>query len=185
MKVMVITSSPNKDGLTAACGNAARFGAEAAGARVTMVDLNQWKIGSCQACDNGWGPCLDQHQCQVQDDFQRLHNSMEDFDGFVFVSPVYWGDISESAKLFFDRVRRSEAWKKEVTYLQDKPFITVAAAGGSGNGAMSTLMNFERLLVHVKADRFDFISITKRNREYKLKAIIEASKAMVEFLKSK
>lgn len=183
MKVMVITSSPNKDGLTAACGNAARFGAEAAGAKATMVNLNQLKIGNCQACDNGWGTCFDKHQCQVKDDFQRLHNSMDDFDGFIFVTPVYWGDISESAKAFFDRVRRCEAWRKEATYLQDKPFITVAAAGGSGNGAMTTLTNFEKLLVHVRADRFDFVSITKRSREYKLKTIIEASKAMVENLK--
>lgn len=28
MKVMIITSSPNKNGLTAACGDAARLGAE-------------------------------------------------------------------------------------------------------------------------------------------------------------
>jgi multimeric flavodoxin WrbA len=184
MKIMIITSSPNVDGLTAACAKGARFGLEAAGAEVVMTDLNRMNIGSCHACGNGWGPCLDTHQCQVQDDFQELHNSMTEMDGFIFVTPVYWGDISESARVFFDRVRRCEAWKKDSS-LHDKPFIAVAAAGGSGNGVASTLTNIERLLIHLKADRFDYIGITKKTREYKLKTIIEASKAMVEYIKSK
>lgn len=185
MKIMIFTSSPNKNGLTAACGNAAKNGAEASGAEVVIVDLNSMNIGHCRACGNGWGPCLEKHQCQTKDDFQKLHNSMAEADGFVLVSPVYWGDLSESAKAFFDRVRRCEAWKKDATYLQDKPFITAAAAGGSGNGSITTMANFERLLMHVKADRFDFISITKKSRQYKLKTIEEAAKAMVEYIKSK
>lgn len=185
MKIMVITSSPNVDGLTAACGMAARAGIEAAGAETVMVDLNRLNIASCHACGSGWGPCLNTHQCQVQDDFQKLHNSLTEVAGYVFATPVYWGDISESAKVFFDRVRRCEAWKKDPTYLQDKPFITVAAAGGSGNGAMTTLVNMERFLIHIKADRFDYISITKKSRQYKLNTIREAAAAMVEYIKSK
>lgn len=185
MKIMIFTSSPNIDGLTAACGKAAGVGAEGVGAETVMVDLNRLNIGNCHACGNGWGPCLNQHQCQVQDDFQSLYNSMAEVDGFVLVTPVYWGDMSESAKAFFDRMRRCEAWKKEATYLQDKPFISIAAAGGSGNGAVSTLTNLERLLIHVKADRFDFITITKKNRAYKLSTIQDAASAMVEYIRSK
>lgn len=83
MKVMIFTSSPNKDGLTAACGNAARLGAEEAGAEVFMVNLNDIKVGQCHACGNGWGPCLNVNQCQVQDDFQSLHNSLENMDAYV------------------------------------------------------------------------------------------------------
>lgn len=179
MKVMVITSSPNKDGLTAACGDAAKLGAEEAGAEVVMVDLNSMKVGQCHACGNGWGPCLNVNQCQVIDDFQDLHNSLKDMDAFVFITPVYWGDMSESAKAFFDRLRRCEAWKKEKGYLQDKPVIAVAAAGGSGNGTISCLTSMERLLMHVKAERFDYISITKKTRSFKLDTIKESTKAMM------
>lgn len=179
MKVMIITSSPNKDGLTAACGEAARTGALEANAEVVMVDLNDMAIGTCKACGNGWGPCLKEHHCQVQDEFQALHNSMENIDAFVFVTPVYWGDMSESAKAFFDRIRRCEAWKQDKTYIQDKPVIAVAAAGGSGNGTISCLTSMERLLMHVKANRFDNISITKRTRSFKLNTIKESTKAML------
>ncbi|MDF2590914.1 MAG: multimeric flavodoxin WrbA [Clostridia bacterium] len=184
MKIMVITSSPNRDGLTAACGNAARSGIEAAGAEAVIVDLNKMNISSCHACNSGWGPCLDNHNCQIEDDFQGLHMIMAGMDGFVFVSPVYWGDISESARVYFDRLRRCEAWKKDSS-LADKPFIAVAAAGGSGNGVASTLTNVERLLIHLKADRLDFIGITKKNRAYKLDTVEEASKAMVAYIKGR
>jgi len=49
----------------------------------------------------------------------------------------------------------------------------VVATGGSGNGMASTLTNVERLLIHLKSDRFDYIGITKKSRDYKLKTIIE------------
>jgi multimeric flavodoxin WrbA len=182
MKIMIFTSSPNKDGLTAACGEAAKTGAAEAGVESVIVDLNSLRIGHCSACGNGWGPCLNQHECQVEDDFQKLHNSMKNIDGFVIVTPVYWGDMSESAKAFFDRIRRCEAWKQGSSFFQDKPVISVAAAGGSGNGAMTCLTTMERLLMHVKADRFDFISITKKSRNYKLETIKQSAKSMVESL---
>ncbi|WML33642.1 flavodoxin family protein [Clostridium sp. OS1-26] len=179
MKIMVITSSPNEDGLTAACGKAALEGAKEGGAEVTIVNLNSLKIGTCHACGNGWGPCLKDHECQVKDGFQELHQSMKEFDGFVIVTPVYWGDLSESAKAFFDRLRRCEAWKEE-TFLQQKPVISVAAAGGSGNGVVPCLTSMERLLTHIKAERFDFIGITRKTRKYKLDTIKYAAKEMVE-----
>lgn len=182
MKVMIVTSSPNKEGLTAACGESAKLGALESGAEVVMVDLNEMRIGHCSACENGWGPCLNEHQCQVVDEFQILHNSMEGMDAFVFITPVYWGDMSESAKAFLDRIRRCEAWKKDKTYLQDKPVIAVAAAGGSGNGTISCLSSMERLLIHVKANRFDNVSITRKTRDFKLNTIKESVKSMVNVI---
>lgn len=182
MKVMIFTSSPNIDGLTAACGNAAKAGAEEAGADVVMVNLNRQKIGHCHACGNGWGPCRNEHECQVQDDFQKLHASMKDVDAFVMVTPVYFGDLSESAKAFTDRVRRNEAFKKEKTFLEDKPVISVASAGGSGNGLTTCLTSMERLFTSVRAEKFDFIGVTQKNKGYKVNAIQNAAKEMVTVL---
>lgn len=179
MNVMILTSSPNIDGLTAACGNAAKAGAEGTGAKVVMVNLNQQRIGSCQACGNGWGTCRNEHECQVKDDFQSLHASMVDMDAFVLITPVYWGEMSESAKSFTDRLRRCEALKKEKTFFEEKPVIAVAAAGGSGNGITTCLTSMERLLTHVKAERFDFIGVTQKNKRYKLETIYDAAKEMV------
>lgn len=179
MNVMVITASPNIDGLTAGCGREAKTGAEEAGANVVMVNLNQHQIGNCHACGNGWGPCRNEHHCQVNDDFQSLHQSMDSIDAFVLITPVYWGEMSESAKAFTDRLRRCEALKKDKNVLEDKPVISVAAAGGSGNGLTSCLTSMERLFTHVKAEKFDFIGVTQKNKRYKLITIHEAVKEMV------
>ena len=127
MKIMIISSSPNTDGLTAACVHAAQLGVEKEGFETIQIRLNDLNIGRCHACGNGWGTCLDRHECQVLDDFQKLHQSMADIDGYIIITPVYWGEMSESAKAFFDRLRRCEATKRDKNYIEGKPIIAVAA----------------------------------------------------------
>jgi multimeric flavodoxin WrbA len=182
MKIMILTSSPNKDGLTAACGAEAKKGAEMGSATVSIIDLNALNISRCQACGNGWGTCGDKHVCQVEDDFQKLHSEMAEADGYIIITPVYWHDMSESLKAFVDRLRRCEAGKGDQNSLAGKPFVCVAAPGGSGNGAISCLASFERFVDHVKGVKYDFINITRRSRDYKLTTIREASKSMAESL---
>ena len=97
-RIMVLTGSPNKDGLTAACGNAAAAGIAGAGLEVNRVDLNALKIARCSACGTGYGPCRTEHRCQVEDDFQDVHKRILECEGFVLVTPVYWGDMSDSVR---------------------------------------------------------------------------------------
>lgn len=177
-KVMIVTASPNRDGLTAACGEEAGKGCESKGTEVVAVRLNDLKIGMCKACDQGWGTCRDGHTCKVEDDFQELHASMEDVDGFIFITPVYWWDLSESAKAFLDRIRRCEAFKTDNQFIRNKPVICVAAAGGTGNGFVSCLMQMEKFVDHLRGKKLDFIGVTRMNREYKLKTIRAAAEQM-------
>jgi len=184
MNIMIFTSSPNKDGLTAACGEEARIGVEMGSSDASIIDLNALNISSCSACGkNGWGTCLDKHICQVEDDFQKLHAAMAEADGYIIITPVYWHDMSESLKVFIDRLRRCEASNGDKNNLFGKPFICVAAPGGSGNGCISCLASFERFVDHVKGVKYDFIGVTRRNREYKLTTIREAAKSMAKNLK--
>ncbi|HHE72776.1 MAG TPA: NADPH-dependent oxidoreductase, partial [Chloroflexi bacterium] len=148
MKVLVIHSSPNRDGLTAACAAAAAAGAREAGAEVEEVRLNDLDVGMCQACDNGWGTCLKEHECQVEDDFQALHARICAADALVLVTPVYWGEMSESAKALTDRLRRCEATRTDQSCLAGKPVLAVAAAGGSGGGMITCLLSMERWVQH-------------------------------------
>lgn len=182
MKMMIITSSPNQNGLTAACGEQARLGCIDSGNEAIVVRLNDLNIGICHACNNGWGTCLDKHICQIPDDFQQLHATMKEMNGFVFVTPVYWWDMSESAKAFIDRLRRCEARKDAEQFITGKPVINIAAAGGTGNGVISCLSTMEKFVDHVKGVKYDLIGVTKRNRDYKLKAIYEAAKQMGDSL---
>jgi multimeric flavodoxin WrbA len=180
MNVLVISSSPNVDGLTAACASAAVAGTVQAGAQAEEVRLNDLNVGMCEACDNGWGTCRGEHQCQVEDDFQALHARALQADALVLVTPVYWHEMSESAKAFVDRIRRCEATKGEESGLSGKPVIAVAAAGGSGNGMITCLFSMERWIEHVRARKYDFIPVHRWNRPYKLDAIAEAARTMVQ-----
>lgn len=179
MNVPVIYSSPNHDGLTAACSAAAVEGAREAGAGVEEVCLNDLDVGMCQACDNGWGTCRTVHECQVKDGFQALHARICAADALVLVTPVYWGEMSESAKALTDRLRRCEATRREESCLAGKPVIAVAAAGGSGNGTITCLLSMERWAQHVRAKVWDLITVKRWTRDHKLVAIREAARSMV------
>jgi multimeric flavodoxin WrbA len=179
MEVLVFSSSPNLDGLTMACANAATEGIRQAGSNVKGIRLNDLQIGSCEACDNGWGTCQESHLCEVLDDFQAVHDHTLKADAYVFVTPVYWGDLSESMKAFTDRLRRCEATRGEQSGLAKKPVLMVAAAGGSGNGMITCLSSLERWIEHVRARKWDFIPVNRWNRAYKLDTIRFAAKRMV------
>jgi multimeric flavodoxin WrbA len=183
MKIMIIHSSPNKDGLTSTCASAAAEGIRSAGCEAEFVYLNELTIDHCHACNDGWGTCLKEHRCHEQDDFQPLHLRMAQADAYVIVTPVYWGDLSESAKAFTDRLRRCEATQVEgKSILFNKPVIAVAAAGGSGRGMITCLLNLEHWIQHVQGRVFDLIPVNRWNHDYKVNSIHAAGEALVSDL---
>jgi multimeric flavodoxin WrbA len=178
MNVLVLSASPNTNGLTAACARAALSGAQSAGADALELRINDAGVGLCKACGTAWGTCREEHRCQEKDGFAAVQQATLEADAVVLVTPVYWGEMSESAKAFTDRLRRCEATAQE-SKLKGKPFIAVAAAGGSGNGLVTCLASMERLFQHLGASRFDMVSVNRWNRDYKLAAITESAAAMV------
>lgn len=180
MDVLVVSASPNTDGLTATCAAAAEDGVLQGGGTVEQIRLNDLAIGKCEACDSGWGSCRSQHRCQMEDDFQRVHARVAGADALVLVTPVYFGQMSESAKALTDRLRRCEATREGDGQLDGKPLILVAAAGGSGGGTVTCLLVMGSWARHVRARVLDLIPVTQWNRSYKLETIREAARAMAE-----
>jgi multimeric flavodoxin WrbA len=187
MKVIVFSSSPNDNGLTAACAAAAAAGVRMAGGQADEVRLTDAGINACVQCNNGWGACRTEHVCRPvgrdgqplsEDGFEPLHRAALQADALILVTPVYWGDLSEAAKAFTDRLRRCEASRGDESGLRGKPVICVAAAGGSGGGMITCLLNMERWIQHVRARTWDLIPVNRWSRPYKLIAIREAGRAM-------
>ena len=110
---------------------------------------------------------------------QALHARVCEADALILVTPVYWGEMSESAKALTDRLRRCEATQRDSSCIAGKPVIAVAAAGGSGNGTITCLLSMERWIQHVRAKVWDLIPVKRWTREYKLTAIREAARARV------
>lgn len=178
-KILIISSSPNTDGLTAACVHSAENGIKRAGGEFQSISLNNIDIKSCMACDNGWGICRELHKCCINDDFAMLQEDIEKSDGVIIITPVYWSEMSEACKYFFDRLRRCEATAGDNSRLFNKRMILVAAAGGSGNGTLFCLTQMENLGKHMRGDILDRISVTRFNRNHKLTAIEESSYVLV------
>ncbi|UCF10776.1 MAG: flavodoxin family protein [Candidatus Bipolaricaulota bacterium] len=184
MKVLIVMSTPNASGLTAACAESARQGVVDSRSRARVVNLNELSVARCAVCGDGWGTCRKQHECQVKDDFQELHRTVREAEGYVFVTPVYFGEPSEPFKAFFDRLRRCEATRDpssgERGALTGKPAVCVAAAGGSGHGAVRCLECMERTLHRLGAEVLDLIPVTQRTREYQLETVHDAQAVLTE-----
>jgi len=175
---VIISSSPNNDGLTAACVEAATRGFREEGADVRHISLCDQRLEHCRQCNNGWGQCREEHTCVIDDDLGVLQQAISEAEGIIWVTPVYFGDISESARSAFDRLRRCNFWQNEVGLLREKAVICVAAAGGSGGGISSCLVAMERYVQHMRGQIADLIGITRRNRIYTLESICGAATAL-------
>jgi len=173
LNIIAIQSSPNGDGLTAKTAKRVLLGAEAEGAMVELVNLNEIIIKPCIACDGGWGQCRREGTCIIDDEFQILREKIHAADATVFATPVYWGDLSESAKLFLDRLRRCEV-KGDFKTLNGKIALGIASAGGSGNGCVKALLHLEDYIKRVGFTVFDLVTVTQTSREHKLEMLEKA-----------
>ena len=129
MKTMIISSSPNRIGLTNSCVDTCIKTLQELNVETKWIVLNQYNIKKCEACGKrGWGICLEEHICRMEDDFNNLQEEMGEYDNFIIVSPVYFYEMSESAKTFFDRLKRFNDNSK----IKGKKIVCIACAGGSG-----------------------------------------------------
>ena len=178
MKVLAIQSSPNLDGLTSKTAQAVLRGARVAGAETELVQLNQLNLRSCIACEGGWGQCRREGTCILEDDFQALRDKICGADALVFATPVYWHDLSESAKIFLDRLRRCEVYGDFRNFNGKKAF-GIASAGGSGNGAVKALLNLEDYLKRIGFEIFDLVTVTQKSKAHKLEMLEKAGVRLV------
>ena len=101
MKSSPSTEVPGQSG--AAHAKLAGFvleGAADAGAETEMIDLADYRIIPCTACD----ACTLNGVCVNDDDVAALVARMKDADAIVFGSPVYIDNVTGQMKVFFDRL---------------------------------------------------------------------------------
>jgi multimeric flavodoxin WrbA len=177
MNVLGIQSSPNRDGLTASAVKRLLKGAESMGHQVELIHLNDHVIKKCKACEGGWGQCRGEGTCVLEDEFQAIRDKIDGADALVFATPVYWHDLSESAKTFLDRLRRVEAHHNFQRYA-GKLCVGIASAGGSGNGAARTLYLLEDYLKRIGFKTFDLVTLTQASKGHKLPMLEEAGKRL-------
>jgi multimeric flavodoxin WrbA len=101
MKILAIHGSPHT--IRSTTRKLAGFvleGAAEAGAETEMIDLADYHVTPCTACE----ACSLNGICVNDDDVPALLNRMQEADGIIFGSPVYIDNISGQMKVFFDRL---------------------------------------------------------------------------------
>jgi multimeric flavodoxin WrbA len=177
---IIITSSPNTDGLTASCGKAACDGISEAGGRAEIIDISAAKLEPCRICGNGWGTCRNTAKCIINDIMPEIQEKIRNADGVFIITPVYFGQSSERMKYFCDRYRRMEAFRSGGSWAANRQFSLVAAAGGSGNGTATCLVELENWVRHIGGVPQERIGITRFNRSAILGVIRDAGFRMVK-----
>ncbi len=183
MAIMVLYATPNADGLTANAVKNMVEGLREGGAEVDLCNLHAEKLSACRTCGDGWGKCKEEGRCVLQDGFAAVYERAVKADALVWITPVYWHDLSESMKCFVDRLRRCETAKNR--FLAGKKDLLVACAGGSGRGATLCLFNMEEAMNHMGMVTVDRLPVIRFNREYMLPAVKKAGETFAKAVAEK
>ena len=88
MQVLILQSSPRANGNTAWMAEEFKKAAEAAGHKVTLVNVSKKKIAGCLACEychnKGNGACIQ------KDDMQELYPLIAEAEALVLAAPIYY-----------------------------------------------------------------------------------------------
>lgn len=114
--VLIISTSPRKNGNTQTLCEQFEKGAKEQGHNVNLIRIMDKKIGFCRAC----GACIrNGGTCILKDDMAEIITLFQKADVVVFATPVYFYGVSAQMKTFIDRMY--PIWQhlgnKEVYYI--------------------------------------------------------------------
>ncbi len=99
--ILGIGGSPRRGGNSDRLLDKALAGAQAAGAQVEKLVLNELHIRPCQEC----GGCAKTGQCVIKDDMQHINEKLAMLDGLVIASPIFFSSVSAQLKTMIDRAQ--------------------------------------------------------------------------------
>lgn len=101
-KVTILIGSPRKNGSTRVLAAEAERGLKEQGIATETIFLNDLKIKGCQACY--YCKKNDVAECAVKDDMQKIHQLMQESDGIIVASPIYFAGVTAQTKIWLDRL---------------------------------------------------------------------------------
>jgi multimeric flavodoxin WrbA len=102
MHVLIVSSSPRRDGNSRLLAEATAAGAREAGHSAQLVHLDDHLrhfLRDCRQCRDATG------RCTIDDGYEMLlREEVVPADAIVFATPIYWYGVSGQLKTFFDRM---------------------------------------------------------------------------------
>ena len=100
MKVLIINSSPRKDGNSSLLINEIEKVFKENDIEYEVLLIGNKNIRGCIACNY----CSDNGECVFKDDVNKAGKILKESDGLVLVSPVYYGSPNGTLISFLDRL---------------------------------------------------------------------------------
>lgn len=137
MKVLLINGSPKPAGSTFTALKAVADSLEANGIETEIFHVGVKPVAGCMGCGycskSGYGKCVN-----GSDTVNEVLEKLEDFDGFVFGSPVHYAAVSGMLTSFLDRL--FYAGKKNLVF---KPGAAVVCCRrGGATAALDQLTKY-------------------------------------------
>ena len=139
-KILILTSSPRKNGNTNTIAQWCAQSATDAGGEVECVDIARLKYKSngclsCYSCQES-----DKYECKVKDDANDILERMDAFDVVVYSTPIYMFGPSAQLKLLFDRTYSLVKFDAEtgdpILKSPGQAMALIATAGGGINDGL-------------------------------------------------
>ena len=133
-RVVAIYGSPRRKGNTALLLQEAVRGAREQGAEVEEIVLRDLKMSPCLEI---YG-CKNSGRCAIQDDFQKVYESILASQAVMLASPIFFYSVSAHTKILMDRCQSlwvKKHWLKETSSGQSPSrrkglFVSVGATRG-------------------------------------------------------
>ena len=136
MKVLLINGSPHKEGCTytALCEVSDALVREGIGTDLFWIGIKP--LSGCIACK----ACVEKHKCVFDDTVNEFLDIADNYDGFIFGTPVHWSAASGALTSFMDRVFYADMCGGGNRFLL-KPAATVISTRSAGTTATWDQLN--------------------------------------------
>ena len=131
MKVLLINGSPHENGTTFRALSEVSSALNANGIETEIITVGNKEITGCKAC----AACVKLGKCVKDDIVNEVIPKIEQADGVVVGSPVYYASLNGTLKSFLDRVFFA---KKSFA---NKPAAAVAVARRAGTTSTIDIIN--------------------------------------------
>lgn len=143
MKIVMLTGSPRKKGTSALLADRFMEGARENGHQVFRFDTAFKKVSGCRACDYCRGH---NGECVRKDDMDALYEPLLAADLVVFVTPLYYFDMSGQLKNTVDRFYAIDRRLSEAP----KEAMLLATCHSEKDWAMDALkLHYQNILRHL------------------------------------
>lgn len=143
MAVVVIISSPRRDGSGDMIANSICEGIRSVGKDVEVYHLNDMvSFRQCQNCDG----CKMSGRCVLEDDISPIIDAVRDAEGMVIASSIEFNEVNGLFKMLQDRFYCFLDMNASTVLPKGKKLATVITAGLDSDSAERVSRNLEKVM---------------------------------------